>query len=169
MFRGDNGKWHGVEATSGGGWVDDESQQNNFPFMTRKSIESGMYMQALTRKESAVVAMWSLFEFYERQNTNEADEARIALARLMLEHYPKDMMSRVQTYLGYRNLRKRLFIDRYAEESDIPVDRRAHYDSLTRMWLDWADRLKAVGFQASNPGRDPEYRRRIERARAGIQ
>jgi hypothetical protein len=90
-FRGDNGQWYGVEATNGGGWADDEVQRKNFPSITTESIANGVYLQPLTRKEAAVATIDSLLEHYQAQNTDDADEARIKLALLLVEHYPKDM------------------------------------------------------------------------------
>jgi regulator of sirC expression with transglutaminase-like and TPR domain len=99
-FRGDNGQWYGVEATNGGGWADDEWQRKAFPSITPESIANGVYLQPLTQKEAAVATIDSLLEHYQAQNTNEADEARIKLAMLLVEHSPKDMGAIVKRLPG---------------------------------------------------------------------
>ncbi|WP_194793008.1 transglutaminase family protein [Caenimonas koreensis] len=86
-FRGDNGNWYGVETTSGGGWADDDWQRKQFPRLTEKAIANGIYLQPLTKRETAVVIADSLLEYYEHQHSVEANQARVKLALLQLDHY----------------------------------------------------------------------------------
>jgi regulator of sirC expression with transglutaminase-like and TPR domain len=168
-FRGDNGNWYGVETTSGGGWAEDDWQQKQFPRLTATAIASGIYMQPLTKRQTAAVIAESLLENYESHKTAEAEEARVKLALLLLDHYPKHITAMVHAYFGYLGLRQRLFIDKYAQPSDIPTGLRARYEQIEGGWSYWGNKAKALGYQPSTPAMEAAYRVRIRRAKAGAE
>lgn len=167
-FRGDNGIWYGVETTSGGGWADDDWQQKQFPSLTATAIANGIYMQPLTKEETAAVIAESLLDIYEGHKSIEADEARVKLALLLVKHYPKNVVAMVHAYFGYLGLRQRLFIDRYPRPSDIPPNLLATFEKIESGWSYWGNKAKGLGYKATTPEMDAAYRDRIQRAKEGI-
>ena len=165
-FHGDNGNWYGVEATNGGGWADDEWQKTQFPNLTPAAIANGIYMQPLTNREAAAVIAEALLEKYESEQNNVADEARVNMAILILKSYSKDVAAMVHAYWGYMGLRRRLFLDIYPQQSDIPVKLQPMYEMLERRGIYWGSKAKAFGFQPPTAAMEAGYRARIERARA---
>lgn len=166
-FRGDNGLWYGVETTSGGGWADDDWQKKQFPRLTEKAITNGIYLQPLTKKEAAVVIADSLLEYYESQHSVEANRARVKLALLQIDHYPKNVVAMVHVYLGYRELRQKLFVEKYPQPSDIPRDLWPQYEQIENDSMYWGNKAKALGYIGSTPEMDAAYNEKIKRAMAG--
>lgn len=166
-FRGDNGNWYGVETTNGGGWAEDDWQKKQFPRLTEKSIASGIYLQPLTKKQTAVIIADSLLEYYENQRSVEANRERVKLALLQVDHYPKNVVAMVHVYLGYRELRQKLFVEKYPQPSDIPRDLWPQFEQIERDSMHWGNKAKDLGYLGSTPEMEAAYRERIRRARAG--
>lgn len=165
MFRGDNGQWYGVEATNGGGWTDEDSQRAQFPRLTQTAIANGVYLQPLTRREAATVIADTLLEHYENRHTLEAERARVNLAVLLLDHYPKDVVAMVHAHFGLRELRQRLFVEKYPLPSDIPVSLRPQFMQIENESMHWGLKAKSLGYLPSTPEMDAAYRERIRRAK----
>jgi regulator of sirC expression with transglutaminase-like and TPR domain len=168
-FQGDNGKWYGVETTSGGGWADDDWQQKQFPSLTVDAIRNGIYLQPLTRTETVSVIAEPLLDTYEGLKSTEAEEARVKLALLLIERYPKNVVAMVHAYFGYLGLRQRLFVDKYPHPSDIPPGLRARYRQIESGWNYWGKQAKALGYMPPTPAMEAAYRERVRQARAANQ
>jgi regulator of sirC expression with transglutaminase-like and TPR domain len=167
-FRGDNGRWYGVETTSGAGWAADDWQQKQFPTMTPTAVSSGLYMQPLTKREAAAAVLEPMLQIYESQHGVEADDARVKLALLMLDNYPKSISAMLHAYFGYLGLRQRLFVERYPQLNDIPVNLRRRFDQIEAGWSYWGNRAKALGYQPPTPAMEVSYRERLRRAKEAV-
>src|SRR5690606_34269736 len=130
------------------------------------ALANGVYLQALSQRETAAVIAGSLLEHYESLRSLAADEARIALALLILKHNPKDVAAMVHAYFGYLGVRRRLFVDHYANPSQIPTRLRQRFEELERGWSYWGSKAKSLGYQAESAADEAAYRDRIRRAQA---
>jgi len=165
-YLADNGRWYGVETTSGGGWADDDWQRQQLPRLTETAIANGTFLRPLTTKETAVIITDALLEHYASLNSVEAEEARIRLALLQLEHDPRNVFAMVNLYLGYRALRQKLFVEKYALPADIPPALRPRFLQIENDSLYWGHKAKALGYVGSTPAMEAAYRERIRRALA---
>jgi hypothetical protein len=73
----------------------------------------------------------------------------------------------VNVYLGYRELRQKLFVEKYPQPSDIPHELLPQFAQIENDSMYWGTRAKALGYQPSTPAMEAAYRDRIQRARAG--
>jgi hypothetical protein len=168
-FRGDDGRWYGVETTSGGGWADDEWQRKQFPTITDTAVANGVYLRPLSKRETLAVIAEALLESYEGHGTVASDEARVKLALLLLEHHPTSIPAMAHAYFGYLSLRQRLFDVKYAQPTDIPAHLQGRYRQLEEGWSYWGRRAKALGYVPPTPEFEAAYRERIRQARASLQ
>jgi hypothetical protein len=106
-----------------------------------------------------------LLEYYENQHTLPAEEARIALAGLILDQHPKDIVAMVHMYLGMRHIRQHLFVSKYPTPGDIPPELWAQYLRIETESLQWGNKVMALGYLPSTPELDAAYRERIRRAK----
>lgn len=165
MFRADNGRWFGVEATNGGGWTDDAWLRQTFPSLTQRAIDSGLYLQPLTLRETAAIMAESLLEYYEAHGSIGADEARIQLGALIHQHYPMSVPAMGHSYDAYRALRRRVFEEKYARPTDIPQHLAPQFLMLEHGIRHWGSTLRDLGYQSQTPEMETAYRRRIDTAR----
>lgn len=165
MFRADNGRWFGVEATNGGGWTDEAWLRQTFPSLTQRAIDIGLYLQPLTLRETAAVMAESLLEQYEAHGTIAADEARIQLGALIHQHYPMSVPAMGHSFDAYRALRRRVFEQKYAYPTDIPHRLVPQFLMLEHGMQHWGSTLRDLGYRSQTPEMEAAYRLRIDKAR----
>jgi regulator of sirC expression with transglutaminase-like and TPR domain len=152
-YRDETGNLHNLEATSGAGFARDAWMRQQMP-MTDQALANGIYMRPLGKKETVVVMMGTLLEFYGQQGLQER---RIALANLALEYHPKDVMAMLQKGNAYYRLIKRDFIDKYSNPEDIPAEERAYFAELSRNNILWFDRAEALGWREPSQAANADY------------
>lgn len=159
-YRLDDGVLYNFEATSGGRILD-ATMQRNFP-MTPQALKNGIYMQPLSKKETATVMMDTLLEYYG--NTGK-EEQRIELAKLILKYYPKSVTAMLHTGSAYNHLLKRNFLNKYRSPNDIPANERPYFMELSQKNNLWFDKAEALGWRMPDAQSEANYRKNIERAK----
>lgn len=160
-YRGDDGKYHNFEATSGG-TIKDSELHRSYP-MTDKAVANGLYLRPLSRKQTVVVMVETLLEFYRNQGQYEQ---RMKLAELVLAHDPKSVSAMVAMGHAYYGVSKRDFIDRYPSPAQIPEAERARYQELKRNNNLWYEKAEALGWREPDPVSEARYHKIIDRAKS---
>lgn len=161
-YRGDDGTYFNLEATSGAGFTRDVWMRQEFP-MTDEALASGIYMRPLSRKETVLVMVGTLMEFYERQGLQQQ---RIAMARLVLEFDPKDVVAILHAHQAHREHWLQEFANRYPTPNDIPLAKRPRFMELEENLRLLYERAYALGWRPRDQELEDRYRQAITRARS---
>lgn len=145
-YRDELGNYYNIETTSGGGFARDAWMQQKMP-MSKEALANGIYMQPLTKKETVAVMAGTLMEFYGKQGW---EERRIALARLALKYYPKDVSAMLHIHSAYYRLWKKNFVDKYPTPNDIPLQERPYFVELDKNVVLWGSKAEALGWRDEN-------------------
>jgi regulator of sirC expression with transglutaminase-like and TPR domain len=158
-YRDERGEVFNLETTSGAGFTRDVWMRQQFP-MTDEAIASGTYMRPLSRKESVVVMVGTLLEFYERRGLREL---QLKMSRMVLDHNPRDvaiLLHQHAAWLWFRNL----LVNRYVTPDDMPAAERAllarHDAALRALFV----RAWALGWRPPDEGQDEAVRQRAAKA-----
>lgn len=145
-YRDDLGNYYNIEATSGGGFARDAWMQQKMP-MSKEALANGIYMQPLSNKETVSIMAGTLLEYYGQQGW---EKRRIALAELILKHYPKDVSAMLHISSAYYRLRQQHFVNKYPTPADIPLQERARLVELEKNIGMWRDKAMALGWRDDN-------------------
>ena len=99
--------------------------------MTDRSIESGMYMQRLTKRQMVAAMAETLLQKLVEEGD---DEERIEIVEIMLEQFPQFDVAILHTITAYQNLIRVHFQEKYATFEEIPVKLLPKFES-------WASRI----------------------------
>jgi hypothetical protein len=132
------GAWFNVEAT-GGGYKADSSYQRD-THITDLAMETGIYLQPLSKRESAAVTLASLMEFY-RDRPELVEE----IASIALRLHPKFVEAML--HIGGASHRQRQArFGVYELTGEIPEADRAEYLRLSLANLAWFRRAEDLGW-----------------------
>lgn len=159
-YRDEKGSLYNLETTSGAGFTRDAWIQKQLP-MTAQALASGIYLQPLTKKETVVVMAGTLLELYVEQSN---DDAVVALAKVALEHYPKDVSAMLNVSSAYYRLRQRHFVSKYARITDIPMAHRSYFFQLEQGMVFWRNRAEALGWREPDKTTEISYKESVRRA-----
>jgi regulator of sirC expression with transglutaminase-like and TPR domain len=161
-YRDDEGKLYNLETTSGAGFTRNVWMNQQFP-MTDEALASGIYMRPLTKKETVVVMVGTLLEFYGQQGLHKQ---RITLAKLALEYNPKDISVILHEHQAYLALWRRDFVSKYPTPNDIPMEKRPQYMELEGKLKALYERAYALGWRPLDQEAKDNYRQRITQIRS---
>ena len=137
------GRAFNIEATSGANLARLAWYREKLP-MSDRAIESGVYMRTLTKREAVAHMASTVMDWLI---TEGRFEDAIAVADVILEHYPLDAYVMVKRGTTYGDLLRTEFVQRYATPTDVPVDLRSRYQMLAmRNAQDFA-RAEALGWE----------------------
>lgn len=155
-FRNDAGTWINLEATSSASPARDVWIRSQMP-MTDQAIANGLYLQPLTKRETAAMMAATLAEFYLHRREYEK---AIAMADVILEHYPKGVETMVLKGASYGRLIQR-FIDRYPSPSQIPANELGYYQYLFQSNSFWYAKAEALGWREETKAEEAKYLERV--------
>jgi regulator of sirC expression with transglutaminase-like and TPR domain len=127
-YTDENGREINLEATSGGHPARTLWYRQNLP-MTDRSIESGLYMRTLSRREAVAHLASTVVDFLMSEGRNQ--EA-VEVAEIILQHYPRDGYTRVKLGSAYAELLRVEFIERFPPPAPVPPDLRERFLLLAR-------------------------------------
>ncbi|MFW7381541.1 MAG: tetratricopeptide repeat protein [Oligoflexus sp.] len=132
-----------IEATSGGGFARDKWYQEQMN-ITDKALQTGIYLQKLTRRETLAVMAITVGEFYLKQN--QFTKA-LEVFELVLKFYPKSVFSMLKAGSSYSGLIERDFLSKYKNTSEIPIqDQKRLYEYLNQN-RSYFSKAESLGWQ----------------------
>ncbi|WP_189941825.1 transglutaminase family protein [Sulfuriferula thiophila] len=160
-YRDDAGALYNLETTSGAGFTRDAWMRQQIP-MSDQALSNGIYMQPLSKKETAVLIIDTLNEYYAQQTQ---EERRIALAKLELKHYPKFVTAMLHIASASRRLLQQNFVNKYPTPNDIPLQGRTRYTQLEQNVQQWRAKAEALGWQEPTQTDDASYLQTVNQAK----
>jgi regulator of sirC expression with transglutaminase-like and TPR domain len=139
------GREMNLETTSGGHPARTVYYRQQAP-MSDRSIESGLYMRTLTRREVVALMANVVVEFLIGQRRFQ--EA-IEVGEVILQHAPRDAVTMVQVGSSYGQLLNTEFIERFPNPALIPPDLRGRYVMLVQRNQQLFQAAEALGWESA--------------------
>lgn len=160
-FRDDDGQMVNVENTSVG--TKSDSSYARDMNITAGALTNGIFLRRLSKRESVVVMIGTLMEFYGQQ---DQQARRIAVADLGLRADPKNVEAMLQKGGAYYRLLKQQYLDKYPTPAQIPPEQRQNFETLARNHLLWFNKAEALGWREPTQMQDAGYLQSIQRTKA---
>lgn len=161
QWRDTDGKLYNLETTSGAGFARDAWMRQQFT-MTDDSLQSGLYMRPLSKKETVALLAETLLQFYKQEGRHSHMQA---LAALLLQHSPKNVVAMLHVREGLRETWLREFVRKYPRPGDIPHDKRAKFVELETQIKALEDRAFKLGWRPLDEASEERYRDVIRNAK----
>ena len=142
-YQTDSGQLINLETTSGANPSRDAWIREQMP-MTDKAIANGVYLKALSKKETVVVMAMLLLE-------NAHAEGRygtvLDLVKILLPHYPNNADLEVHRGAAAYKILERNFYNKYPQPQMIPKHQRSYYYYLSQINEQAFNRAEALGWR----------------------
>lgn len=157
-FVDDEGHWLNVEATAGGFKADSSYERETG--ITALAINNEIYLRPLSPSESVGVMASSLMEHYAAQKRGDD---LLAVAEIALAANPKDTVAMVHKANAYYLQLQDGYISKYARPVDIPEDKQADFQRLSRENLAWFTKAEQLGWAPKTPEQEEKYLQSVQR------
>lgn len=157
----DSGVTYNLETTSGAKPARDVWIRQQNP-MTDEAIANGLYMQKLSKRESAAVMATTLSEYFVQEQTHEKV---IAISDVILAHYPKEVGSMLRKGSAYGRLASTQFMRKYPRPNLIPLEERGYFEYLGGQNRLWFAKAETLGWREPNQDQQTNYIQTINRAK----
>jgi regulator of sirC expression with transglutaminase-like and TPR domain len=145
-YTDDDGRIWNLEASSGAGFTRDLWYRAKLP-MTDEAVENGVYLRALSREET----MATMAAFLVEHHISVGDyEKAIAVADVLLKHYPNSAYLLAKKGTAYYRLLQSEVIGKYSRMEDIPPSIRAKADHWYAENQKIFEHLDALGWRATD-------------------
>ena len=153
-FRNELGVWINLEATSGANPAREEWIRQQMPTITDKAVENGIYLRPLSKKGTAALMAGLLAEHYFKQ---EQYQRVIALADLLLEYDPKDVLNMARKGAAYGRLAVQYGAERTRSAGTAPPPPTWYYEHLSRNNHIWFTKAEALGWRQETRQEEQRY------------
>ena len=158
----DVGITYNLETTSGANPTRDMWYRQEMP-MTDKAIANGIYLQTLTKRETAALMATILAEnFAERREPEKV----IAIADAVLPFYPNNIGLILGKGSAYSRLIKRDFVAKYPRPTDIPAAEVPYFRFLSGQNRLWFSKAESLGWQQPSMAQEARYQEIVNRAKS---
>jgi len=162
-FRKDNGQWQNIEVTSYGTISDLHYQQQMA--IPPLAMTNKLWLQTLTRKQSAMIILEPLAEFYHYTNQPERE---LTLTAWILHNYPQDVSALNYRGLAFVQLYKKRY-GRYGLPRNIPPAMRADAEEVGSSINETFTAADALGWVGETPEHKAAYLKSIQETKARQQ
>lgn len=162
-FKKNDGRWQNIEVTSYGSISDLRyRQQMAIPPL---AMANKLWLQTLTRKQSALVIIETLVEFYD---VTAQPERELTLTAWVLHNYPQDLPALIYRGKAFVQLYKTRY-DQYGAPRNIPSSMRADAEEIGNSINATFARVDALGWVDETPKHKAAYLKSIQDRKASQQ
>lgn len=144
---------YNLETTSGANPSRDVWYQEKM-MVTDEGIASGIYLQKLSRKETAATMVSVLGEHLTRQR--KYLEA-IGIFEIILKYYPKSVHAMLSTGTAYAKLSDRYFLKKYPNPNHIPVNQQKLFQYFSEGNRHFFEKAESLGWEEPPENCEEKY------------